>query len=213
MGDPFSKERIQAAYDVAADDYEKAFGGDLARLPLDCRMLDRLRDAADDGLILDIGCGTGSAGSYLSKRGAHVVGIDLSMGMLSTGKRHSLRFAACQGDMRRLPFRNRAFTAIVAFYSVHNVVRNELQSVLVEAARVLEPRGTLLVTTHLGEGEVYTDEFLGHEIAATGGTLYSESVFLDRVSSSGFKIELKELREPLAHEHASHRIYLMATRG
>jgi uncharacterized protein len=209
---PFSHERIQGAYDVAADDYEKAFGNDLARLPLDCHMLDRLKDAAGGGPILDLGCGTGSAGSYLRSHGAQVLGLDLSIGMLSAGRRSSMRFAACQGDMRRLPFREQAFVAVVAFYSVDTVIRAELQSVLAEAARVLVPQGTLLVATHLGEGEVYTDEFLGHEIVTTGGTLYSEQQFLDLVSSSCFKVQVSQVREPLAHEHASQRIYLMATR-
>jgi ubiquinone/menaquinone biosynthesis C-methylase UbiE len=208
---PFATERIQAAYDTAADDYQEAFGDDLARLPLDCQMLERLHQIADDRLILDIGCGTGSAGSYLRHRGAQVVGVDLSFGMLEAGRRHTLKYSACQGDMRRLPFRDASFAAIVAYYSVHNVARGELQEVLDEMARVLGHRGTVLIATHLGEGEVFTDEFLGHDIATTGGTLYSEQQFIDQLSNGGFQIELRELRESLPHEHDSQRIYLMAT--
>jgi ubiquinone/menaquinone biosynthesis C-methylase UbiE len=213
VSDPFSWERIQAAYDAAADEYEEVFGDDLARLPLDRRMLERANDATRAGLILDIGCGTGSAGSYLSDLGARIVGVDLSLGMLSTGRRHSLQFSVCQGDMRQLPFREGAFAVAVAYYSIHNVVRHELRSVLEEAARVLVPRGMLLVATHLGEGEVFTDTFLGHEIATTGGTLYSEKQVIDEVSSAGFQIDLHEVRESLAHEHESRRIYLTATRA
>jgi predicted TPR repeat methyltransferase len=78
VNDPFSGERIQGAYDIAAEDYESAFGNDLARLPLDCRMLDEACRAAGDGCLLDIGCGTGSAGSYLTQCGARVIGVDLS---------------------------------------------------------------------------------------------------------------------------------------
>jgi SAM-dependent methyltransferase len=115
--------------------------------------------------------------------------------------------------MRHLPFRDRAFAASVAYYSIHNVTRNELGRALVEVARVLEPRGTLLVATHIGEGEVYTDQFLGHDIATTGGTLYSEDEITDRVSSSGFKVGWSEVRDSLAHEHPSRRIYLLATRA
>lgn len=212
MDNPFARQRIQAAYDAAAEEYQGAFGDDLARLPLDRQMLDRVLGAAQGGLILDLGCGTGSAGSYLSGGGAQVVGVDLSFGMLRTGRRNSLDFSACQGDMARLPFCDRAFAAAVAFYSLHSVIRDEIGSVLVEVARVLEPGGTLLVATHLGEGEVYSDTFLGHEIATTGGTLYSEQQVMSMVSSSGFEVEVNEVREPLSHEHASRRIYLMATR-
>jgi len=211
MDDPFARERIQAAYDLAADDYCEAFGDDLARLPLDCRMLDRLQDAASGRVILDIGCGTGSAGSYLFDRQAHVLGMDLSLGMLSSGRRGSLRFSVCQGDMRQLPFHDHSFGAAVAYYSIHNVVRRELQLVLDEVARVLEPRGTMLLATHLGEGEVFTETFLGHDIATTGGTLYSEQQVIAAVTLHGFKVVMSAIRLAMAHEHASRRIYLLAT--
>jgi ubiquinone/menaquinone biosynthesis C-methylase UbiE len=210
--DPFSTERIRAAYDVAANDYQSTFGNDLDRLSLDRSMLDDVRRAADGGLILDLGCGTGSAGSYLVRRGARVVGVDISFGMLKAGKHTLPQLSMCQGDMRTLSFRERAFAACVAFYSIHSVTRGELRLVLAELARVLERRGTLLAATHLGEGEVYTHQFLGHDIALTGGTLYSEQEITDQVSSSGFKVESSKARDPLAHEHPSRRIYILATR-
>jgi ubiquinone/menaquinone biosynthesis C-methylase UbiE len=175
-------------------------------------MLDVAREAAHGGLILDMGCGTGSAGSYLTRGGAHVIGVDLSFGMLRAGERAGYGLPLSQGDMRYLPFHSGAFAAVVAYYSIHNVTRAELGSVLIEVARVLEPGGTLLAATHIGEGEVYTDRFLGHAIATTGGTLYSEQEITDQMSSRGFNVETRELRDPLPHEHQCRRIYLLATR-
>lgn len=212
MDNPFSTERIRAAYDVVAHDYEAAFSDDLARLPLDRHMLDRARSAAGDGLILDLGCGTGSAGSYLTSNGARVVGLDLSIGMLTSGRSVN-RFPSCQGDMRHLPFKSSVFSAIVAYYSVHNVTRAEVGMVLAESARVLQPEGTLLIATHLGDGEVYSSEFLGHDIATTGGSLYSSAEIVERVSSESFSVVSCETRGPLAHEHQSQRIYLLAKQG
>jgi ubiquinone/menaquinone biosynthesis C-methylase UbiE len=101
--------------------------------------------------------------------------------------------------MRNLPFGDRAFAAVVAYYCIHNLARTEMRPVLVEVARVLVPHGTLLAATHLGEGEVYTDKFLGHDIATTGGNLYSEQEIVEQVSSAGFKVELSEVRDSLAH--------------
>jgi hypothetical protein len=114
--------------------------------------------------------------------------------------------------MRCLPFSDGVFGAIVAYYSIHHVPRRELHTVLSEAARVLGPHRALLLSTHLGDGEVFTDQFLGHDIATTGGTLYSEEDMTDQVSSAGFVVERSEIRAPLTHEHQSQRIYLLAKR-
>jgi SAM-dependent methyltransferase len=210
--DPFSSARVQAAYDVAADDYQRAFGDDLERLPLDRRLLDQARHAAQDAVTLDLGCGTGSAGSYLAGRGGRVVGLDLSAGMLRAC-RAAGGFPVCQGDVLRLPFAEGAFAAVVAFYSLHHVPRTELGTVLAETARVVRPGGVLLLGTHLGEGEVYSDAFLGHDIATTGGTLYDAPELTDCVSSAGFVVVSSETRDPLAHEHQTRRIYLLAERA
>jgi ubiquinone/menaquinone biosynthesis C-methylase UbiE len=210
--DPFSTARVRAAYDVAAEGYQRAFGDDLERLPLDRRLLDRARLAARGGVILDLGCGTGSAGSYLAARGGRVVGLDLSAGMLRAC-RSAGGPPACQGDMRRLPFTDRAFAAVVAYYSLHHLPRSELDAVLAETARVVRPGGALLLGTHLGRGEVYSDTFLGHDIATTGGTLYDATELTDRVSSAGFVVAVRDTRDPLAHEHQTRRIYLLAERA
>lgn len=211
MSDRFSKERVQAAYDAAAGDYQACFGEDLAQLPLDRRMLDTVRRTVSDGVMLDLGCGTGSVGSYISRSATRVVGLDLSFGMLSSC-RSIYGFSLCQGDMRDLPFGNEVFAAVIAYYSIQHVRRSELITVLLEAARVVKPGGTLLLSTHLGEGEVYMEEFLGHHIASTGGCLYSPQELTDQVSSSGFVVETTETRGPLDHEHRSQRLYLTARR-
>ena len=211
VSEAFSTARVQAAYDVVARDYRAAFGDDLRRLPLDRRLLDEVVRDATGGVVLDLGCGTGSAGSYMAAQGARVVGVDISAGMLEACRSDN-RFPLCRGDMRRLPFGDAVFAAAVAFYSVHHIRRPELGLVLAEAARVLGERGRLLLATHLGEGEIYTDTFLGHPIATTGGTLYSPREITDQLASAGFAAVTTERRAPLAHEHQTERIYLLASR-
>ena len=138
-----------------------------------------------------------------------MVGLDLSFGMLRSCRSRN-QFPVCQGDMRYLPIGSESFAAVIAYYSIQHVPRSELGPVLREIASVLEPEGTLLLGAHLGEGEAYSDEFLGYKIARTGGTLYSPQEFAEALSSSGFAIDTTEFRDPLSHEHQSHRIYLLA---
>ncbi len=114
--------------------------------------------------------------------------------------------------MRHLPFVNEVFAAVVAYYSIQHVRRSELPIVLQEIARILERGGTLLLSCHLGEGEVYADEFLGHYVASTGGCLYSPKEVVDHMTSSGYLVETTQTRGPLKHEHPSQRLYLVAKR-
>jgi ubiquinone/menaquinone biosynthesis C-methylase UbiE len=212
MGSPFAQERIRAAYDVAARDYQEAFGDDLSRLPLDRAMLDLVGHESRGGRILDLGCGTGVAGSYLTERGCNVVGLDLSFGMLSA-RPSEHRFAVCQGDMRQLPFGHEAFAAVVCYYVIQSLARHEVREVLNEVARVLEAGGKLLLAAHLGEGEVLFDEFLGHQVARVGGTFFSSEELTSMLSSAGFVVTRSQIRGPLAHEHQGDRLYLIAARS
>jgi ubiquinone/menaquinone biosynthesis C-methylase UbiE len=210
--DPFSPERVRAAYDAVAEDYQATFGDDLVDLPLDRRMLEVCREAAADRLILDVGCGTGAAASYLVSLGARVVGVDLSLGMLNASS-STHPYLKCQGDIHRLPFHDGAFAAATAFYMIHCFSRHHIATVLNEIRRVLQPRGVFLLATHLGEGEVYVDDFLGHRIATTGGTLYHAHEITEAVCAAGFVVERDDQRSPLEHEYQSRRIYLLTRRA
>jgi ubiquinone/menaquinone biosynthesis C-methylase UbiE len=209
---PFSPEAVAAAYDAVAGDYEAAFGNDLAHLPLDREMLEAATGSAPEGgLALDLGCGTGAVGAYLAGLGRPVVGADLSSGMLRIA-RSTRRLAVAQGDMRRLPFADAAFVLITAYYSIQHVARHELPAVLGEMARVLRSGGALLLSAHLGEGEVVNEEFLGHAVEPNAGALYGSDELTGAVVEAGFEVVSTRERGPLGHEYPSERLYLLVRR-
>jgi ubiquinone/menaquinone biosynthesis C-methylase UbiE len=67
--------------------------------------------------VLDLGCGWGRNLSFVSRYSVIAVGVDLSKQMLITGKKRfrNLDIDFVQGDMKHLPFRDRAFDLV---YSV-----------------------------------------------------------------------------------------------
>ena len=101
--------------------------------------------------ILSIGCGTGQYAAAF-RDGMHIVGLDLSMGMLSIAKVR-VRDLTC-GNMVSLPFSDRVFEGAYFIQSFHHVGANlqirssarerSRKQVIAEVVRVLE-RGPLVI--------------------------------------------------------------------
>ena len=96
--------------------------------------------------MLEVGCGAGQCARWLAGRGARVVGIDLSAGMLARARTLSGRPGAprvagfLQSDARRLPLADGSVDlACTAFGALPFVADPEL--VMREVARVLRPGG------------------------------------------------------------------------
>jgi ubiquinone/menaquinone biosynthesis C-methylase UbiE len=210
--DPFSPRAVGSAYDAVAADYVVAFASDLLRLPLDRAVLDELAGAARrrPGPVLDVGCGPGQVAAHLHQAGVEVVGVDVSPGMLAAARGCSPGLAWAAGDMRALPLRAASCSAAVLFYSVQHVPRSALPHVLRELHRVLREAGHIVIATHLGTGEVFPTELLGHVFEPVGATLYDADELEHEIARGGFAIEQRRRRGPLPHEHPSERIYLTA---
>lgn len=74
-----------------------------------------------------------------------------------------------------------------------------------ELRRVLDHEGELVVATHLGDGDVFADEFLGHGISPVGGALYDRKDLIGLLSAAGFGPEGGATTRPAAtrtHEPA-----------
>jgi hypothetical protein len=73
---------------------------------------------------------------------------------------------------------------------------------------VLAPGGVLVLSAHLGEGDVLVEEFLGHRVSLPG-CLVDRDELVSAVTGAGFALEVERQRGPLPHEYASQRLYLL----
>jgi SAM-dependent methyltransferase len=211
--DAFDPETVRAAYDTVAAEYVATFGDDLDQLPVDRSVLDEAVELRHgDGPVIDLGCGPGQVARYLADRGAPSIGLDLSPQMLRQARLQAVGQPFVCGDLRALPFRSAWASGAVAFYSIQHLPRHELAMALEETRRVLAPGGILVIATHLGLGEVYVPELLGHPLKPMGGTMYGDDELQGMVERHHFRVEQVRHREPLPHEYASNRIYLTARR-
>lgn len=209
--EPFSPEVVRAAYDMVAAEYASTFGDELATLPLDREMLDLAFAAADpDGWVLEAGCGPAPAAGYLSPGSTPLLGLDLSAAMLKVAGERNPGLHRVQGDVSRVPLRSGCCSLVIAYYVLQHVPRSELLPTLMELRRVLCERGVLVVATHLGDGDVLVDEFLGHHVVPFGGALYRRDEFLEVLTAAGLEVECERRRGPVSHEYDSERLYLLA---
>jgi SAM-dependent methyltransferase len=95
--------------------------------------------------LLDAGCGSGQALSIAAARGAHVSGLDAAPGLLAIARPRVPDARIEQGDLEELPFADRSFDAVSGFNSFQYAASPE--AALVEAYRVLQPGGRLVVAT------------------------------------------------------------------
>lgn len=103
-----------------------------------------------DGLdAIELGCGTAYVSAWLARRGANVVGCDVSAEQLATARmfqdEFDLRFPLLQADGERLPFRDASFDVAISEYGV--ALWCDPYRWVPEAARVLRPGGRLLFVT------------------------------------------------------------------
>ncbi len=93
--------------------------------------------------VLDLGCGKGRFARILAARGARVVGLDVSAGMLAGAGETPLD--RVQGTARRLPFRDESFDAAIAVEVFEHLEPRAVDDACDELRRVLRPRGLLVL--------------------------------------------------------------------
>ena len=91
--------------------------------------------------VLDLACGTGDFSGICRERGASVVGLDFSRGMLVAAAARDASSPWVEGDALRLPFADGGFSAAVSGFALRNFT--DLPAVFAELARIIEPGGRL----------------------------------------------------------------------
>ena len=108
--------------------------------------------AAQDGRVLELGCGTGRLTIPVARAGAEIVGIDRSEPMLTRARQRLRRSRASallvRGDIRHLPFRRRLrFSLVMAPYGMLQSLTRErdLRATLTAVHGVLRRGGLFAI--------------------------------------------------------------------
>lgn len=202
---------IRTSYDTIAEDYASRIDGELAHKPFDCELLNSFAEqTTDTGLVADVGCGPGMVTQYLADRGVTVVGLDLSTRMLEQAKRLHPALQFRTQDLTRLEVMDNEWAGIVALYSLIHLPREEVENVLRDFFRVLQPGGLLLLGFHVGTETRHASDWWGQPVDLDF-VFFEMAEMLTHVWGAGFDSELHVEREPYPEiELQTKRGYIVA---
>jgi len=134
------------------DDYLRIFSPELPeeRTAAEVNAVVARLGLAPGGRLLDLCCGQGRHAVPLARLGYRVAGLDLSRPLLAQAATQAAAsgepVGLVQADMRRLPFADASFDAVLNLFNAFGYLEDEAadQLVLAEVARVLAPGGRLL---------------------------------------------------------------------
>ena len=151
------KALVQRGYDACAEEYEAA------RREMSEPRLEAISSRLQDGArVLDIGCGAGvPVAKCLSER-SQVTGVDLSAEQVRRARVNVPGGMFLQADIMDMEFREASFDAVVSFYAIFHLPRDEHPALLEKIFTWLKPGGYLLATLSSEPESSYTeDDFFG----------------------------------------------------
>lgn len=155
--------------------------------------------------ILDIGCGNGKDTAYLMQKGANVIGVDYSKGMLEEARNHVAKGVFIQMDMRNLQSPNEVFDGVWANGCIYHVPKNSLTTVLKEILRVLNPSGVLSFNFKLGIGEKLEDAPRSFQRGPRFYAYYKKSEMKKFLRLAGFEVlDIRDYPEEIFGEEICH---------
>lgn len=94
--------------------------------------------------LLDVATGPGFMAGTAAARGAEVVGLDFSAGMIAEARKRQPAITFREGDAEALPFEAASFDAVVMNFGLLHLARPD--QAIAEAHRVLRPGGRYALT-------------------------------------------------------------------
>jgi uncharacterized protein YceH (UPF0502 family) len=158
--------RVRSSYDAIAATYAEHLVDELADLPFETWLLDRVLAHAAGQPVVEVGSGPGHVTAYLADGGADATGIDFSPAMVSEARRRFPGPTFEVGDLRLLtrPATSSGWAAVLGWYSLIHLAASELPAAVGALARPLAPGGWLVLGMHAGAEIRHLDEWFGHEV-------------------------------------------------
>jgi cyclopropane fatty-acyl-phospholipid synthase-like methyltransferase len=175
------KRIVAAGYDACGARYSAARAHDPSP------EIERLLETVSlDATVLDIGCGAGVPVTSALARVCRVVGVDISSVQIEQARLNIPQATFMLGDIMTMEFAPRTFDAVVSFYTLFHLPREEHRTLLERIALWLRPGGHLLATVANSSHPGYTEpDFFG---ATMYWSHFEQSWYASTLRELGFRV-------------------------
>jgi len=187
--------KVKAGYNQAAKNYSSKFRDQFKNN----RHLDLLIEKLEPGAeILDVGCGAGKPiDSYLVDHGFKIIGLDISEAQIELAKKNVPEAEYQVADMSELRAGEFAVDAVVSFYALFHIPREQHLTVLKKMMSFLPKNGYVLLTMGASDWEG-TEEFCGAQMFWSH---YGAEKNLELLKKAEFKVLFHEIDTTGGEEH------------
>lgn len=153
------KQVVEQGYDQVAHDY--------ARLERETewprmRWLKKvLKQLSPNSSVLDLGCGSGIPADIEISKEHQITGVDISRMQISMARQNVPKGTFLHEDAGSIEFAASSFDAVVSFYTLEHIPREEHETILRRIHQWLRPSGLLLISMEAGDYEGFFGEWLG----------------------------------------------------
>ena len=175
------KALVEQGYNNCAAAYDKVRKENAEQTVI--MLIERLDDGA---VVLDVGCGPGVPVTQALAQRFTVTGIDISEKMVARARKNVPEGTFLHSDIMSVDFPPAHFDAVVAFYSIFHLPREEHETLFRRIHRWLRPGGFIMATVGLWNESGYTeDEFFGVTMYWSN---YSEEAYKHMLEKLGFDL-------------------------
>ena len=158
--------KVRASYGIVAASYADALTAELAGLPFERWLLDRVAAHAGTDPVVEVGCGPGHVTAYLAEAGVDATGIDLTPEMVEEARRRYPDGVYEVGDLRTLmrPVNGSGWAAVLGWYSLIHLAASELPGAVEALVRPLRSDGLLVLAVHAGSEVRHHAAWFEHDV-------------------------------------------------
>ena len=191
------KDKVRRGYEEG--EYAKEYREGRVIRDFEEELFEELLDKiGEQGSILDLGCGIGIPfDRYFVDKGYDVTGVDFVGKNIKRAKENVTKAEFLNADFSQLSFPKESFDAIVSFYAIFHIPKDEHLDLLEKMNRWLKESGVILITMGAGDDEKIESEFVGSDMVWSSFSIQKNK---DLVKKSGFEI-LRSYEETEEEHH------------